>query len=127
MSKRKRYTSDGIPNTILSCSRVCGRVNHLKLDTQLLKRAQCCSLASSEPTKTESAVTQEVLTAKATVAVDYIAIFYYGIVAESITTIAHLCAITLGFVVWRIATLEQLTESSRLPHIDSIHCQAFFL
>lgn len=98
-----------------------------KADTQLLKRAQCRSVASSEPTKTESAVTQEVLTAKAIVAVDYIAIFYYGIVAESITTIAHLCAITLGFVVWRIATLEQLTESSRLLHIASIHCQAFFL
>lgn len=35
--------------------------------------------------------------------VDVIVLLYYGVVAETITTVAHACAIILGVVLWQFA------------------------
>lgn len=37
---------------------------------------------------------------------DSLAILYYGIVAEAITTVAHVCAVLLGIVLWYLLSLS---------------------
>ena len=50
--------------------------------------------------------------AKFVIGINILVLLYYAIIAEPITTVAHVCAIILGLVLWRIACLVRRVRSA---------------